>query len=479
MSGSSKPTDYKKKLYAFRPDAVYVETHRTKLRNRKEPCDPASLERGVRQLLANKVSGTMVGIWLLIPEHLRLGTWDLLRAWTHMPGANVQPRLALQLVHEAALCVTGVRQGRTLSQKGFELANGLSFVASDYAIHELLQSHTVAEAESLQVALGRIRRASGHYSGKLLAIDPHHMRSYTKRQTRRHRHKKDETAIKTAQTFFCLDAETSQPFAFTVGSAARTATQATPPLLKLVRAILQPVKGQTLALADTEHCTAELFSQMVQQTPFDLLTPQSMTKLLRQQLRNIPESDFQSPWIGLSMATRPYHFVHGKTDSPLYQIVQRCGVKCGDYQFKSFISTRDVNAVQALIEDYPKRWHVEEFFNANQALGWNRAGTLNLNIRYGQMTMALIAQAAIHQFRQRLRSPYIQWDAAHLAKDIFKTLEGDIRISDNTILVTYYNAPHAEQLREHYEHLPEKLAKEKISPHIPWLYDFKLDFCFK
>jgi hypothetical protein len=39
---------------------------------------------------------------------------------------------------------------------------------------------------------------------------------------------------------------------------------------------------------------------------------------------------------------------------------------------------------------------VEEFFNDHHKLGWKKAGTLNLNIRYGQMTMALIAQAAIH-----------------------------------------------------------------------------------
>ncbi|HEX2714041.1 MAG TPA: hypothetical protein VHM88_17745, partial [Candidatus Acidoferrales bacterium] len=32
----------------------------------------------------------------------------------------------------------------------------------------------------------------------------------------------------------------------------------------------------------------------------------------------------------------------------------------------------------------------QEFFNANQALGWKRAGTQNLHIRYAQMTMALI-----------------------------------------------------------------------------------------
>jgi hypothetical protein len=55
--------------------------------------------------------------------------------------------VALQLVHEAALCVSGVRQQRTLSQKGFELLNGLPFVVSDMAVHQLLGAHTVEEAQ--------------------------------------------------------------------------------------------------------------------------------------------------------------------------------------------------------------------------------------------------------------------------------------------------------------------------------------------
>ena len=85
----------------------------------------------MRQLLADKISGNQVGLWLLLPEHLRLGTWDLLGAWTGAAPGTVEPRLALQLVHEAALCTCSLRQGRSLSQKGFEVANGLPFVASD------------------------------------------------------------------------------------------------------------------------------------------------------------------------------------------------------------------------------------------------------------------------------------------------------------------------------------------------------------
>jgi hypothetical protein len=339
--------------------------------------------------------------------------------------------------------------------------------------------HTVAEAEALQVALSRIRRASGHYAGQLLAIDPHHLRSYTKRQTRRHRHKENEAAVKTTGTFFCLDADSEEPVAFTIGTSARTATQATPGLLSLAETILMPEKGKVTVLADKEHCTVEMFNHAVQHTCFDLLIPQPSSPALLRQLKGIPSTAFHSPWVGFAAATRPYRFTHGQSEFPLYQIVQRCGENPAAYSFKGFLSTRQDDALHSLIDSYPKRWHLEEFFNANQALGWKRAGTLNLNIRYGHMTMALIAEAAIHQLRKRLRLPMAQWDAGHLAKDFFKGLEGDIRVTDDTILVTYYNAPQAEHLRPHYENLPEKLAKEKIQPQVPWLYNFKLDFRFR
>ena len=67
----------------------------------------------------------------------------------------------------------------------------------------------------------------------------------------------------------------------------------------------------------------------------------------------------------------------------------------------------------------------------------------------------------------------------HLAQAVFTGLEGDVRVQDDTILVTYYNAPDADILRQHYEGLPEKLAAEGVDPRVPWLYDFKLDFRFK
>jgi hypothetical protein len=436
------------------------------------------LERGVRQILANKISGNLVGLWLLIPEHLRLGTWDLLCGWSGQSGERVEPRLALQMVHEAALCSTGLRQQRSLSQRGFELANGLPFVANDMAIHGLLEERTVAQAQRLQVALGRIRRASHHYRGRLLAIDPHRIRSYSKRQMRRYRDNHKSKALKVAQTFFALDPDTHQPVCFTTATSARTATAAAVELLELSAEILTPQPGQTLVMADLEHLTAELFRHVQRQTPFDLLVPMKNTRALQNQLRAIPAEQFTRRWAGFATLKRPYHMAH-RDAGDLVQFVQQKGEKSDDCYRNAFLSTTDRDEVGTLTLDYPKRWHVEEFFNTHQALGWNRAGTLNLNIRYGQMTTALLAQAALHQLRCRLGDPFRTWDAAHLAKSLLAGLEGDVRVRDDTVVVTYYNAPDAERLRTHYEQLPERLEHEHISPQIPWLYGFKLDFRFR
>jgi hypothetical protein len=470
----------KKKLFKYRPnrEPLTIETQRTKKTVRSEPAHPTAIERHVRQLLADKISGNMVGVWLLVPEHLRLGTWDLLCRWTACPPQHVQPRLALQVVHEAALCVSGIRQQRSLSQKGFEVVNGLPFIATDQAIHDLLQAHTVAEAETLQLELGLLRRAREHYVGRLLAIDPHRLHSYTQRQTIRYRGDEESKPYKVAQTFFCLDTATKQPLCFTTATAAMSVTQATPSLLRLAGDILCAPPRQTLVVADTEHYTAHLIDHVHTQTPFDLLVPMPNHKSLQQQMRALSEEVFTRQWAGFATTHLPYQLDKGET-GPHWQFIQRCGERAVDYAFKAFLSTREDDEVAALTRAFPKRWHVEEFFNANQALGWKRAGTMNLHIRYGQMTLALVAQAIIHQFRQRLGDPYGAWDAQHLAKDVFNGLDGDIRVSHDTILVTFYNAPNAEQLREHYEHLPAKLCKENINPRVPWLYNFQLDFRFK
>jgi hypothetical protein len=440
--------------------------------------DPLSIERGVRQRLADKISDSAVGLWLLVPEHLRLGTWDLLCGWTRQAAVRAEPRLAMQLVHEAALCLKGARQRRYVAFRGFEVLNGLPFLATDTAVHSLLDSHSVAEAQQLQVALGKIRRVSGHFAGKLLLLDPHRPRSYSRRHMRRQKKSQGSRPTKMAQMFFCLDADTAQPVCCTTGTSARSVTQATPEVLELAAEILDPCPEGALVAADSEHYTAELIDYVHRQTPFDIIMPIANQRRVQRRLQAIPSDWFTSHWAGYATAVLLYTPRHSRS-GPYYELVQRQGERSDQWHFKSFLSTTDREPVDALTREYPKRWHVEEFFNFHQALGWQHAGTLNLNIRYGQMTMALLAQAAIHQFRSRLGEPYRDWDARHMASAVFRGLEGDIRVVRDTIVVTYYNAPNTGLLRSQYEGLPARLAAENVDPHIPWLYGLQLDFRFK
>ncbi len=433
----------------------------------------------MRQLLADKISGNLVGIWLLIPEHLRLGTWDLLKSWSASADEQVQPRLAMQLVNERALCVKGIRQKRTLSQKGFELANGLPFTATDAAIHDLLDTRSVADAQCLQVGLGKIRQTYGHFSGRLFAIDPHRIPSYSKRQMVRRQKDTGSKPVKMAQTFFCLDTERQQPICFTTACSARTVTQATPELLKLTSQIVKFNAQKPLVMADNEHYTVELFDWVSSKSPFDMLVPMpyraSVKRAIEQQ---VSEAAFRRHWAGYATAKCAYQ-LQASQNGPYYQFIQREGEQPQHYDYKAFLCTCDRNEVEDLAINYPQRWHIEEFFQTDQALGWDKARTMNLNIQYGKMTMALFAQAASFMMRERVGAPIRDWDAQHLAAGFFKALEGDIRVEGDTIIVTYYNASEPDLLKPHYENLPAKLTAEGIQPTVPWLYNYKLDFRFK
>jgi hypothetical protein len=325
-----------------------------------------------------------------------------------------------------------------------------------------------------------LRRASGHFSGRLLALDPHRLVSYSKRDMVQRRPAASQPATKQAQTFFLLDAETGQPICLANASSARGVAQATEELLKLAEQILPTnLQDRTLIVADVEHFAVELLDDIRQNSSFDLLVPLRQTAALQRYYRALPQSAFTRHWAGFAIATEEFFPRRTRLRQPCCRYIQRTGENPSDYHFKGFCCTRALSQVPTLTSDFPKRWHVEEFFRFDQDLGWKRAGTLNLHIRLGQMTLALVAQTVIHQLRQRLGTPFVQWDSVHLAKDFFSGLEGDVRVDKDTVRITYYNAPKAEQWKEHFENLPQRLEQERVNPRVPWLYDFKLDFRFR
>lgn len=466
----------KKKLHLLNPKKNHkeIEVYKTKRETETRIVTAQSIEREVREYLSKKLSGNYLGLWLLIPEHLRLGTWDLLKIWSSSEDREVNPRIALQMVNESALCINGQRPVRSLSHQGFELVNGLPFLASDLSIHKLLDEHTITEANKLQIALAKLRLSRGHYAKEgLFAFDPHRIHSYTRRIMPVKKKNRKSKAEKIMQTFFCIDCLTGQPIAFRIGSSSTTASMATIELLKMIKSIF-PENFQATAMADSEHATASIINEFLKDEQFDIVMPMPSRAKTKQIMKQI---DYKRKWAGYALGEVLYKMEGVRSPIPL--VVERNGELEEEYSYKAFLLTRATNRLKLLTEDYPERWSIEEFFNFEADMGWDRASTMNLNIRYGKMSLSLIAQAANYQFRKNLPEPYKNWTARHLADSVFRGIEGDLRVKDDTIIVTFYDFPENLNLKAYYENLPDKLISEGINPKIPWLYNFKLDFRFK
>ncbi len=428
-------------------------------------------ERHFRQNLANKVSSTLVGLWFLVAEHLRLGSWDLIKGYTGCQDCDIEPRIAMQIVNESGICKNRVRRKNYITHQGFELLNGLGFLASDEEAHVFFNKHTVYQAQLLQEALAKIRLNNGHYKGEILAIDPHRIITTSKRVMPKKKKQPTEPSKKALQTFFALDTETGQPICCGIGTPGVNTTKATIDLLNMTNTTLP---NKALILADKEHFTQRLISNIENNNQFELLVP----VITSERIKKIEKSlTYKRQWAGYAIAETMFDFVDKKGKYRL--VIQREGEIESQYKYKSFIALSDKPATSLLSETYDKRWSIEDFFNFDGAMGFDRASTFNLNIRYGKMSLALLSQAASYQFRQKLPKPYDRWNAVHLADAIFNKIDGDIRVKNDTIIVTCYNVPDELNLQEHYQNLPKKLYTEGIDPRVPWLYNFKVDFRFK
>jgi hypothetical protein len=390
-------------------------------------------------------------------------------------NSSLKKKLGLQVIHESAMCNTRIRRSNTICHQGFDILNGLPFIASDVQIHDLLSERSIEESRELQIELGKLRQIQGDYKGNLIALDPHRITSYTKRITPKKKIKPDEKARKVLQTFFAIDSQTGQPIGFEIGFSSDTVSNETKNLVELIKQII-PAKNKPLILSDTEHYTEELINLFSQDESLDIIIPAPRNTRI---IKYFSKLKYKEYWPGYYIGTSKIRFSENKDIPEQLLIVQRQGERESEYDYKPFLSTRREGVVDMLTEEFPTRWTIEEYFRYEGSLGWNKASTQNLNIRYSNMTLSLISQYLINQLRKKLSEEYRQFEAKHLSDEIFHKFNGDLRIKDDKIIVTYYGVPEKIGLRKYYENSPQKLEKENINPKVPWLYDYKVDFRFK
>lgn len=428
-------------------------------------------------MLSKGALGTTFGLGFLIPELLKLGVWDLLNSWVKT-GQNIfAPNMALQMINESALCLNGIRASRSLNHQGFEILNGLSFLASDSAVHDILDRTTIADTKKLQIMLGKIRKQLGDYPSNVYILDPHSIITHTRSQTPKKMIKKLSRSEKVLMTYFCIEADSGQPIGFLIGSSGRTVSNATKELIDMTLEI-NPEGG--LIIADTEHSTVQIIEKITEEESLECFIPSPRNTKVKSNYNKIEYEESNGLWTGYSIGSTGYKLNY--MEEQIRLVVQRTQEIGNKYRYKPFYSTEETTGEvykKLATKVFRKRWTIEEFYNFESSLGWNRASTLNLNIRYGKMTMGLIAQAAIYRFRQKLPGQYRDWTAEHLANEIFLSTEGRIKVKDDKIILTIYNFPDEFGIKHYYEGLPEKLESQGINPKIPWLMDYKLDFRFK
>lgn len=453
---------------------VSVKIQQTKRNVVSAKVTPQGNERYARELLSGKLSGSHMGLWLLVPEYLRLGAWGLLGGlFRDRDNGDMSARLGMQMVNESALCVNRVRKKDSLCHQGFSLVNGLSFLATDESVHHALDGNPVSAYENLQRALLSARMLDGHYSGEnsVLAIDPHRIVSASKRVMPKKKKRPEYPSQKMMQTFFCNDVDTGQPLGFTVGASGKTCSQATLQLLDMVRGAGME---SGLVLADKEHFTQDIAHYLHRHPGLEVLMPAPGNKNILGRIRQL---DYKSLWPGYSMAETTFSF---QGSGLRYRLLaqKETGHPKGEV-YKAFITTSGMDAKELLSRRYPERWSIEEFFNFEGDMGWNRASTFNLNIRYGKQSLALIAQAAAFRLRKNLPGPYRKWTAGMLSEKVLTNMEGDLRVRDDRIIVTYYRDHEDLNLRDRYSNISSILENENVSPKIPWLFDYRLEFRFK
>lgn len=182
-------------------------------------------------------------------------------------------------------------------------------------------------------------------------------------------------------------------------------------------------------------------------------------------------------WAGYALAESTFSWKGSPNTFRL--IAQREGETAAGFRYKAFITTSERDTLELLPHIYARRWSIEEFFNFEGDMGWNRASTFNLNIRYGKASLALMAQAAAFNLRQHLPGGYRNWTAGSLACKALTNMEGDVRVNGDSIIVTYYRDHEPLRLKHAYSNISTQLENEGISPKIPWLMDYKLEFRFK
>ncbi len=128
------------------------------------------------------------------------------KGYTEGSDVDIDHRVAQQIVNKAVIRSNRVRKRNYITPQGFETLNGLGFLVTDEQVHNLLNKHTIRQAQERQETLAIIRSNNGYYNGDQITLAPHRIVTTSRREMPKKKKQPDEPSRKMLQTFFALDA---------------------------------------------------------------------------------------------------------------------------------------------------------------------------------------------------------------------------------------------------------------------------------
>ena len=151
----------------------------------------------------------------------------------------------------------------------------------------------------------------------------------------------------------------------------------------------------------------------------------------------------------------------------------------GEIRYVGFLSTDERSAQELLLEVYPRRWRIENWFKENDFLGIDSFPCLELNGIGASPALKLLAYNLFSAFRSDLGGSFARMQPETLYQNFLRHVQGKIQLENHEIVVTLYGHPHQQVLVPRFDSLKEKLEAKNIDPRVPWLNNYPVRFRFK
>jgi hypothetical protein len=452
-----------------------VEVLAPQQKTRRVAISASSLEQQVEQRLRTGFITQYAGGFLLLAYHLELGSWSLLQALDGQKEQGLPGRkLGLQWVHEGLFGIDRIAELDGLRDDGFDMLNGLPFIvspASEYRYFENLQTHAVYD---FLCAMGQRRQALGFFDGQIVNFDGHCRRTFTQVKMPKTWMTKLQQGAKAIRVYVSQDQITREPVMLTWGYSGYTVGMATPNLAATTRRIL----GQEfLSVMDAEYCVGQLLHYLDHDLRLRVLVPVKQNPSRCREMEEIPGDQFQRVCQQLEIAqvqTRLKDF-SGK----LTLLVERVQEEDGQFRYVGFLSTDERSARELLLEVYPRRWRIENWFKENDFLGIDSFPCLELNGIGASLALKLLAYNIFSAFRTDLGGAFSRMQPQTLYQDFLRHVQGKVQLRNQEIEVTLYGHPQQEVLAPRFHCLKKKLEAKNIDPRVPWLNNYPLRFLFR